>query len=49
MKAMLIGPDDELRLTMWGATEVQYELAVDAEGRTFIPTIGLTTVAGAIV
>jgi protein involved in polysaccharide export with SLBB domain len=42
----VIGPDDELRLTIWGATEVQYELAVDAEGRTFIPTIGLTTVAG---
>ena len=31
---------------MWGATELQYELAVDAEGRTFIPTIGLITVAG---
>ncbi len=42
----VIGPDDELRLTIWGATELQYDLAVDAEGRTFIPTIGLTTVAG---
>ncbi len=42
----IVGPDDELRLTIWGATELQYELAVDAEGRTFIPTIGLITVAG---
>ncbi len=42
----VIGPDDEFRLTMWGATELQYELAVDAEGRTFIPSIGLVTVAG---
>lgn len=42
----IIGPDDELRLIIWGATELQYELAVDVEGRTYIPTIGLITVAG---
>lgn len=42
----IIGPEDEMRLTLWGATEFQYELAVDAEGRIFIPTIGQITVAG---
>lgn len=42
----VVGPDDELRLTVWGATEFQYELRVDIEGRTNIPNIGLVTVAG---
>ncbi len=42
----IIGPEDEMRLTLWGATEFQYELAVDAEGRIFIPSIGQITVAG---
>ncbi len=42
----IIGPEDEMRLAVWGATEFQYELAVDAEGRVFIPTIGQITVAG---
>ena len=42
----IIGPEDEMRLAVWGATEFQYELAVDAEGRIFIPTIGQITVAG---
>lgn len=42
----IIGPEDEMRLAIWGATEFQYELAVDAEGRIFIPTIGQVTVAG---
>jgi protein involved in polysaccharide export with SLBB domain len=42
----IIGPEDEMRLALWGATEFQYELAVDAEGRIFIPSIGQITVAG---
>ena len=42
----VVGSDDELRLTVWGATEFQYELRVDNEGRTNIPNIGLVTVAG---
>lgn len=42
----VVGADDELRLTVWGATEFQYELRVDIEGRTNIPNIGLVTVAG---
>ncbi len=42
----VVGPDDELRLTIWGATEFQYDISVDAEGRSFIPNIGLVTLAG---
>ena len=42
----VVSSDDELRLTVWGATEFQYELRVDVEGRTNIPNIGLVTVAG---
>ncbi len=42
----VVGVDDELRLTVWGATEFQYELRVDNEGRTNIPNIGLVTLAG---
>lgn len=42
----VVGPEDQLRLTVWGATEFQYELQVDVEGRILIPNIGLVTVAG---
>jgi protein involved in polysaccharide export with SLBB domain len=42
----IVGPDDEMRLVIWGATELQYEISVDAEGRIFIPSIGQLTVAG---
>lgn len=42
----VVGPEDELRLSVWGATEFQYELQVDVEGRVFIPNIGQVMVAG---
>ena len=42
----IVGPGDELRLTVWGATEFQYELQVDPEGRVFVPNVGQFTVAG---
>lgn len=42
----IVGPEDEMRLVMWGATELQYEIAVDAEGRILIPSIGQITIAG---
>ncbi|WP_290968039.1 MULTISPECIES: SLBB domain-containing protein [Gracilimonas] len=42
----VVGPEDQLRLTVWGATEFQYELQVDVEGRILIPNIGMVTVAG---
>lgn len=42
----VVSPGDELRLMMWGASELQYDLQVDLEGRIFIPTVGQFTVAG---
>lgn len=42
----LIGPRDELRLTLWGDAELQYVLPVDPEGRIFIPKLGQKVVAG---
>ncbi len=41
----IIGYGDELRLVVWGATEFQYELKVDREGRIFVPRVGQLTVA----
>ncbi len=42
----LVGPGDELRLMVWGATEFAYDLTVDREGRIFVPNVGQFTVAG---
>ncbi len=42
----LIGFGDELRLTVWGAAEFQYDLQVDREGRIYLPNVGQFTVAG---
>ncbi|NBB73326.1 MAG: sugar ABC transporter substrate-binding protein, partial [Bacteroidetes bacterium] len=42
----LVGPNDELRLTAWGAAQFQYDLTVDQEGRIFIPNVGQYTVSG---
>jgi len=42
----IVGPQDELRLTVWGAAEFTYNLQVDREGRVTIPNVGQFTVAG---
>jgi len=42
----LIGPGDVLRLYLWGAVELQYELNVDNQGTVFIPTAGQMFVSG---
>ncbi|MEM9667222.1 MAG: polysaccharide biosynthesis/export family protein, partial [Bacteroidota bacterium] len=42
----LVGPGDELRLAVWGGTEFQYTLTVDAEGRVFVPGVGQRLVGG---
>lgn len=42
----IVGPNDELRLTVWGAADFQYDLTVDREGRINIPEVGQITVAG---
>jgi polysaccharide biosynthesis/export protein len=42
----VVNPGDEIRLSVWGAAEFQYDLQVDAEGRVFVPNVGQVTVAG---
>ena len=42
----LIGPDDVIRLSIWGQAEFQYELTVDREGKVFIPSVGQITLTG---
>lgn len=42
----IIGPGDNLKLSVWGAAEFQYELTVDAQGNIFIPTAGQFFVSG---
>ncbi len=41
----IINPQDQIRLIAWGATEFQYELEVDKEGRIFVPKVGQFTIA----
>lgn len=42
----VVGPDDELRLTVWGGAEFTYELSVDQGGRVTVPNVGQFTVSG---
>jgi protein involved in polysaccharide export with SLBB domain len=42
----VVGPEDELRLTVWGGAEFAYVLQVDREGRVTVPDVGQYTVAG---
>lgn len=42
----IIGPEDVLRVTIWGQVEQQNELTVDKEGRIVIPTAGPVVVSG---
>jgi polysaccharide biosynthesis/export protein len=42
----IIGPGDNLRLSIWGAAELQYQLTVDPQGNVFIPTAGQFFVSG---
>ncbi len=41
-----VGSGDELRLVVWGASEFQYILEVDKEGKIIIPQAGQVFVAG---
>ncbi|MEW5797659.1 MAG: SLBB domain-containing protein [Bacteroidota bacterium] len=45
----IIGPEDVLRVSVWGQVEQQNELSVDKEGRIFIPTAGPVVVSGMTV
>jgi protein involved in polysaccharide export with SLBB domain len=42
----LLGPGDELVLTLWGDTESVQSLAIDREGRAFVRDVGLVSLGG---
>jgi len=42
----IVGPGDEIRITMWGRANANYNLTVDRDGKISIPTIGPLAVAG---
>ncbi|MBS1125493.1 MAG: polysaccharide export protein, partial [Nitrospirae bacterium] len=42
----LIGPGDQLTLTLWGTTEGLYTLTVTREGNITLPKVGVVPVAG---
>ncbi|WP_103016346.1 SLBB domain-containing protein [Salinibacter ruber] len=42
----VVGPKDELRLTVWGGADFTYDLQVDRGGRVTVPNVGQLTVSG---
>ncbi len=42
----IIGPGDEIRLYLWGESELQFEGKVDINGNLFVPDIGQIFVSG---
>ncbi|HNS31357.1 MAG TPA: SLBB domain-containing protein [bacterium] len=42
----VIGPDDEIRVNVWGMVEGIWNLVVDRDGNIDIPTVGTLSVAG---
>ncbi|TVQ06633.1 MAG: hypothetical protein EA359_00875 [Balneolaceae bacterium] len=42
----IFGPDDEIRIDVWGAAEQEYRLTVNPDGNIRIPNIGPIRVAG---
>lgn len=45
----IVGPEDVLRVSIWGQVEQQNELTVDKEGRIYIPSAGPVVVSGLTV
>ena len=42
----IIGPGDEMTLTLWGMVEGIYKLEVTREGKVILPKVGVVSVAG---
>ncbi|MFH1688587.1 MAG: SLBB domain-containing protein [bacterium] len=42
----VLGPGDQLIISLWGRVEKQYDLTIDREGKLFIPTVGQLTAWG---
>jgi protein involved in polysaccharide export with SLBB domain len=43
---LIIGPDDELRIRIWGQVNVSANLRVSREGEVYLPKVGAVHVAG---
>ena len=42
----ILGPGDQITLTLWGTTEGIYNLTISKEGRVTLPKVGVVSVAG---
>jgi polysaccharide export outer membrane protein len=42
----VLGPGDELRITVWGRIEGQWSVVVDRDGKISLPKVGILSVAG---
>ncbi len=42
----VVGPGDEIRITLWGRTNANYNLTVDRDGKISVPALGPLAVAG---
>ena len=42
----VLGPGDELRVDVWGASEITYQLLIGTEGNVFIPNLGPIFLSG---
>ncbi|MGC8651004.1 MAG: polysaccharide biosynthesis/export family protein, partial [Hydrogenobaculum sp.] len=42
----IIGPNDQIKITVWGSINGNYTLTVDRNGNIDIPGVGTVTVAG---
>lgn len=42
----VIGPGDEIKITLWGKIEGNYHIVVDRDGNITIPKVGVLTVVG---
>jgi polysaccharide export outer membrane protein len=42
----IIGPDDEIRVTVWGKIEGQWNVVVDRDGNITLPKVGILGVTG---
>src|SRR6185437_11339056 len=42
----VLGPDDELDISVYGYSEQQYRLTVNEEGQIYIPNVGPISVSG---
>ncbi len=42
----LLGPGDQILITLWGKINLDYELTIDAEGKAVLPEVGVLRLSG---